>query len=187
MSELPWKQVLAAAFALAVAVAGGTFALVTYAKEAEIAAYRLKIEMLDRRAVELERRLADQIPHESPNSSLDEHTTLTPSGDALSIEVISPKDGELVPQFADVRYRVHGVVPKDYKAILVVRDPLGQWWSWGASESGVYYNVQFGLNVDRGQPFEVNVIVTDEEFPRDQPRRSLPRAIESESVSVVRY
>ncbi len=186
MNEITWKQALAAVFALAVAVAGGTFALVTYAKEAEIGAYRLKMEMLDRRVVELERRLAAQLPHEPTNSGSDTHTSPTSSGDALSIELIRPKDGESVPQFADVRYRVHGVIPENYKAILVVRDPLDQWWSWGASESGIYYNVQFGVSVDRGQSFEVKVIVTNEEFPRNQVIRSLPRAIKSESISVIR-
>ncbi len=114
-------------------------------------------------------------------------TSKTTDVEALSIEVISPKDGESVTQFTDIHYLVNGQIPEDYNVILAVCDPIGQWWSWGEiSGRNVYHRVQLGVDIDRGKPFEIRVIVTDEEFPINQPRRILPVAIASESVKVFR-
>lgn len=182
--NISWTQLLASIFALTAAVAGATFTITKYAREAEIAAYRLKIEMQDRRIVELEGRLNEkhaQTPHVA-TPRIDQAQGSEPG--VVSAHILSPL--KTVQQFADVRFTLAGELPDGFKPVLVVRDPLGNWWSWGTTDSSTYYSVQFGTDIDRGKQFEIRVIVSDEDFPPNQPRRSLPKSIASSAVVVTR-
>jgi hypothetical protein len=92
----------------------------------------------------------------------------------------------LVEKFITVRFAIQGSLPARVRPLLVVRDPLGQWWSWGISKTDTFEKIQIGIDRDSGDSFEIRVILTDEDFPRDQPRPNLPRSIGSDSVIVVR-
>ncbi len=182
--NVSWPQLLAGIFALTAAVAGATFTISKYAKEAEIAAYRLRIEMQDRRILELERRLNEkqiQTPI-TPTPGIGQPHK--PKTRVVSVHILSPL--KTVPQFADVRFALTGELPTGFKPLLAVRDPLGNWWSWGTTDSSTYYSVQFGTDVDRGKQFEIRVIVSDEDFPPNQPRRSLPKSVATSAVVVTR-
>ncbi len=182
--NVSWTQLLSGIFALTTAVAGATFTIAKYAQESEIATYRLRIEMQDRRIVELEGRLNEKQIQEPimppPGTDQDQKQKIG----VVSVQILSPL--KTVPQFADVRFALKGELPGGFKPLLAVRDPLGNWWSWGTSDSSTYYSVQFGTDVDRGKQFEIRVIVSDEDFPPNQPRRSLPKSLASSAVMVTR-
>jgi hypothetical protein len=110
---------------------------------------------------------------------------LTDKGHKLKVTFLEPPDGAIVDPFDTVRYTISGEVPSGYTPILVVRDPLGQFWSWGSSSSHTH-GVQFGVADDSGQQFDIGVLITDQEFPLNSPRRDLPRNIHYESISVRR-
>jgi hypothetical protein len=99
---------------------------------------------------------------------------------------LKPRSGELVEYMSDVKYLVQGELPKHFRAILAIRDPLGQWWSYGSSATGEHFKVQFGREKDQGESFEVHVLVTDKVFPKNEPRPVLPDSIASDSAIVVR-
>lgn len=182
--NISWVKLLAGALAVATTVAGATFTLTKFAKEAEIAACRLALEMQDRRIAELQQRLNErnaqkpQIP--LPNSGRLHDQKPEP----ISVRILSPL--KAVPQFGDVTFALTGNLPVGFKPQLVVCDPFGKWWSWGTTDSSTFYSIQFGADLDRGKQFEIRIIVTDEYFPPNQPRRSLPTAIASDSVVVTR-
>ena len=180
------NKLFAGAFTLSVAMAGGVYSVVTYAKQSEIHAYQLKIEMLDRRVVELEREIAKVKTVRLDSKSDGIINAQNETNGLPSVYISSPKSQEVVSQFTDVRFDTTDKLSKGYKIILVIRDPIGQWWSWGQSESGLYPNVQFGTSVDKGQSFEIGVIVTKDGFPKGQPRRSLPTYTSSDFITVVR-
>jgi hypothetical protein len=71
------------------------------------------------------------------------------------IVFVRPSAGDLVSLFADVEYEVRRPIPKGYRALLLVRDPLGQYWSWGSAPSGTRRRVQFGVLDDTGKDYEV--------------------------------
>src|SRR5688500_16877161 len=120
----------AIAFGLVTATAGATFQLVAYAKESEIATYKVASQMQERRIEQLEKRvdacesLKDKSAVTKPQHEVDPK--------AISIRIMSPSNGGTVKQFDDVKAVINGRLPNGYRAMLVVRDPLGQWWSWGS-------------------------------------------------------
>ena len=182
-----WKMILSCAALLLTfiaAVAGGAFTIAKYAKDAETSAYRLAIEMQDRRIQELQERLKEKEARTSSIPSPNMAKERSPEAGALSVQILSPTT--TVPQFADVKFALKGTLPPGFKPLLIVRDPLGIWWSWGTTGSSTYYSVQFGVESDRGSQFELRIVVTDEDFPLNQPRRTLPRAIASSAVVVTR-
>jgi hypothetical protein len=187
MTNISWKTVLSCAsllLAFVSAVAGGAFTIAKYAKDTETSAYRLAIEMQDRRIQELQERLKEKEGRTSSISSPNVGKEHPPETGVLSVQILRPLT--TVPQFADVRFALRGTLPPGFKPLLVVRDPLGSWWSWGTTGSSTYYSVQFGVDADRGRQFELRIIVTDEDFPLNQPRRTLPRAIASSTAVVTR-
>jgi len=112
-----------------------------------------------------------------------------PGRDPLGIAEIrfeSPAPRAHVSQLIDVKYSVSGKIPPGYRALLVTQDPLGQYWSWGSSPAGVHRRVQMGVAEDVGLEFNIFVLITNEVFPINQPRRSLPSALFRRSISVIR-
>ncbi len=187
MTNVTWKQVLhyvGLLMPLVTAVAVGTFALVKYANDSQISAYRLVLERQDRRIQELSERLTEMQVRTYPLAPFNAPKDHSPEADALSVQILSPT--KVVQQFADVNFALKGALPTGFRPLLVVRDPFGSWWSWGTTTSLAYYSVQFGVDADRGKQFELRIIVTDEDFPRGQPRSTLPKAIVSSSVVVTR-
>ncbi len=181
--KLSWMQILTGAFALACAVAGATFSLTKYAHQAEITAYQLKAQIQDRRIVTLERQL-DQIKEVLQTDSRPQPSSSNPPGGDLEVRIISPTSR--VAQYADVRFALEGALPEGYKPLLMVRDPLGAWWSWGSADALIFHGIQFGTDADRGRVFEIEILISDEQVPKNEPRRSLPAFIASASATVER-
>ena len=181
MPEISWTQILSAVFALLVAVAGGAFTICKFAKDGEVAEYKLHISSLERQVQEFEKLLElclkasnRQTVHENPDVN------------ATFVKIIEPNSGSLVEKLNTRRFAVHGSLPAGVEPLLVVRDPVGQWWSWGKSNTGVFNRVQIGADRDSGESFEIRLLLTDEDFAKNQPRPNLPESIASDSVIVVR-
>lgn len=188
MVIISWTKLLAGALALTAAVAGATFAVSRLATESYVNALQLQVVQLDRRVHELQAELGSrrQPPGETTGSSEPLPRPDDSREQRLSISFSQPRNGAQVSQFIDVEYAIADTVPTGYRAILLVRDPLGQYWSWGTSTSGLHVRVQIGVAEDSGRQFEIGVLVTDREVPFGQPRRSLPEGIAYESISVTR-
>lgn len=104
----------------------------------------------------------------------------------IVITISIPQNGDMVSQFSDVEYRLKGELPEGYEPVLLIRDPLGQYWSWGITPSGSRKRVQFGVAEDSGREFEVGILITNVEIPLGQPTQILPKGIVYESVVVKR-
>jgi hypothetical protein len=104
----------------------------------------------------------------------------------LALEIRRPYEGQLVDQFTDLEYAVHGAIPDGYAAVAFVRDPLGQYWSFGPAAQGMAKRVQIGVKDGQRLPFEIGVWITKEDVPRGEPYNDPPRALRSASVRVVR-
>lgn len=104
----------------------------------------------------------------------------------VDITFIRPRHREAVPSPVNVEYRVEGRIPQGYHPVLLVRDPLGQYWSWGASPSHRHIGVQIGVVEDSGKDFEIGVLVTKTQIPLNQPRRTLPPGLVFRSIVVTR-
>ncbi len=186
MISISWTQLLAGAFALAIAVASGAFTATKFAVESEIKGYSLRIEQLERQTRETEKRLMlclkanDREVSKRPTKELDSNSSLP------LVEITSLKSGELVGISHTIKASVLGKLPIGYHTIVAIRDPLGQWWSWGKIKSGDPLMVQFGEERDSGESFEVRVLITDESFLKNQPHSVLPSAIASDSAIVIR-
>jgi hypothetical protein len=106
-------------------------------------------------------------------------------GSGLEVNTLRPHDGDLVDQFTDVVYELVGRTPAGSHATVLVRDPLGQYWSWGPSSSGEHNLVQLGMPADHGRKFQIGVLITSEDVPRGVPTDVLPRGV-FRSISVTR-
>lgn len=186
MLKISWPQFLSGVFVLIVTVAGGSFTVCKFAKDGEVAEYRLRIGSLERRVQELEKRL-ELCLKASNRQTVNKQTRISnPVINAPFVKIIEPKSGSLVEKFNTIRFSVHGSLPTGVQPLLLVRDPLGQWWSWGKSNTGEFSRVQIGVDQDKGESFEIRLLLTEEELPRNQPHPDLPRSIASDSVIVIR-
>jgi hypothetical protein len=176
-------QLLAGALALITATAGSTFAIVRLATESHSSALQLQAAQLDTRVRELQAEIQRRQLVTVPAAS---NSTEPPPDAGLSVALRSPQAESEVPQFIDVRYDVRGPMPAGYNALLIVKDPLGQYWSFGSSQTGVQSQVQIGLASDEGRRFEVGVLITREKVPTNRPLTTLPSALIYESVHVKR-
>ena len=186
MINLSWIQLLSGAFAIAVTMASAGFTIGYSLRSGLIAELRLQLERVDRHSGQLQVAL-DQCKE----TRVESQAVLAPPSAATSpgnvvVNITSPSDGSRVSNFIDVNYSLNGDLPSGYQAILVVRDPIGQYWSWGSSSSGRHYRVQIGTAADSGSEFEIGVLITNQEFPLGRPRQNLPGGIAYESITVRR-
>jgi hypothetical protein len=182
-------QMIAAAFALIVTVGGSTFAIVRLATDSQVKALQLQAAQLDTRVRELQAELQRRQRSESSTGrSGNDSTTSTSSAakEELSIVLKAPVAESEVPQFVDVWYSVLGKVPSGYVPMLFVKDPLGQYWSWGSSSSGFHPRVQLGVATDGGRRFEIGVLVTREKVLPNRSMITLPSGILYEAITVKR-
>jgi hypothetical protein len=111
-------------------------------------------------------------------SSMHRDATVASKGEgvlsaASTIRVNQPKDGELVDQFVNVSYQ--GGDAGRTRRLLVVRDPIGQYWNWGRIAAGEVRRVQLGLpEQDRGRPFEIGILTTEESIAIGVPNHQRP-------------
>lgn len=186
MLKISWPQFLSGIFILIVTVAGGSFTVCKFAKDGEVAEYKQRINALERRVQELEKRLELSLKASDRQTSYTQGRIANPDVNTIFVKIIGPNSGSLVEKLNTIKFSVQGNLPTGVKPLLAVRDPLGQWWSWGTSNSGEFNRIQIGVDRDSGESFEIRVLLTDEDFPRNQPRPDLPRAIASDSVIVIR-
>ena len=186
MLNISWTQFLSGVFVLIVTVAGGSFTLCKFAKDGEVAEYKLRIQSLERRVQELEKRLELCLKASDRQTGKGQTKIANHDVNATFVKILEPISGSLVEKFIPVRFSVQGKVPNGVKPLLVVRDPIGQWWSWGTSDSGEFPKVEIGVDRDPGESFEIRILLTDEDFTRNQPHTNLPRSIASDSVIVIR-
>ncbi len=191
---LTLPRLIAGAFLLVTTVSGATFAVTKLATDSHICAVQLQNAMLDNRVRELEAELgqlqATQEPEDGKAQPYTQETSVepTPSPGAGEVAVTfeSPTAGSAVPQFVDVKYSVKGKVPVGCRAILFVRDPLGQYWSWGSASGGYHPRVQLGVATDGGRPFELGVLVTRTDVQLGKPLTALPSGNAYGSIVVKR-
>jgi hypothetical protein len=173
-------QLLSGAFILSSAIATGVYSIAKYAKDSELNHYKQLLEQAATREGVLKARLELAI------KAADRRTPPDPTGNTALVTLLGPKSGQLVEHLEEVDFVVQGDVPDGFKPVLVVRDPQGQWWSWGSDKTGRFPKVQFGRASDEGESYEVRVILTKAETPRGHVMTNLPRFIASDSAIVIR-
>jgi hypothetical protein len=175
--SLTLQQACGACLSIICIVAGATYTITKLATDSYVGVLLLQTSQLDRRVQELQQ----QVVRNSGAPSKDRHEEET-----LDLIFVEPRADAKVDQFTDVLFSLKGKIPTGYQPILVVRDPLGQYWSWGPSTGGRIPRVQMGVTTDSGQRLEIGVIITNADMPRGRPIPELPRNIFYKSINVVR-
>lgn len=149
-------------------------------------AFESELRALQSQATQLEQRVREL--QEEVNRS--RATSLPPPGEGseahLTVSFVAPSDNSTVDQFVDVEFTLTGRLPAGYSPTVVVRDSLGQYWSWGPAPSGRMPRVQIGLAADTGQRFKIGVLVIDSRLPSGKPIPDLPRGLLYKEITVVR-
>ena len=183
--NITWQQMSLIWTIIAVS-AGGAFAVCSYANDAKVSAYELRIADLERRVQELEKQLEICLKAQDRQILRRPTSPTKPSLSFPTVLITYPKSGSGVEMFDRVEFVVQGQLPPKHVVLLAIRDPIGQWWSWGHKDNGRFPRVQFGEKRDRGESFEARLLITDSPFPRNKPQISLPESVASDSVIVVR-
>lgn len=98
MIKISWLQLLTGAFALAATIAGGTYTLFVFAKDAEVSGYKLRIEQLDLRVKEIEKRLDLCLRASKRKTS----SSVLPLAKVF-VTLLEPRSGELVERKSNVK------------------------------------------------------------------------------------
>jgi hypothetical protein len=98
----------------------------------------------------------------------------------------TPLPGNRVDLFTDVQPTFTGELEPGCQLVLLVRDPLGQYWSWSAIAQNEKRNVQIGGAGDRDQQFEIVAFVTHDVPPRGRPMTTLPNGLSVSSLTLTR-
>ncbi len=129
----------------------------------------------------------------SAPSELGVHVKRTPPamGDAGACGVVragfnEPLAHDTVDQYADVSYFVTPEPAAPCKVMLVVRDPLGQFWSWGTTRGSDSRRIQIGSSSDAGASFQIGLLITKANVPYGQPLSQRPPGVLYRTISVVR-
>jgi hypothetical protein len=101
------------------------------------------------------------------------------------IEFIRPQQGDYVSQHTDVEYRINGSIPQGYREVLLVQNPLGQYWSWGATIDH-RQAIQLSVVEDRGRRFNIVVLITNQDIPKGITYQNLSQGIYHKSITVTR-
>lgn len=181
MINLKPRQLIGGLIAIALVVAISTFYITKFATNDAINMSSEQVSVLSEKINKLQAELDKREVDLDPSLA-----TRPANNDSITIAIDEPMENSSVKQFISVRYVIKGNVPKNHRPVLVIRDPLGQYWSWGTSSSGIFRRVQIGVTTDNGRKFEIGILVTDKIFPMGSPRMSLPKGIAYTSVFVVR-
>ena len=199
--ELSWPRVLAGGFLIVTACIAATYQLVALARQSEVAALKeqvataelkvatanLRAELQDRRVAELERLVqSSRAPAPTLAQSRPQPSAPQERG-SIQLQIHSPSNQSAVGAFADVKVTLNeAATPRGHQVVLVVRDPIGQWWSWGTSASNTWSAIQIGVAADSGRSFEIRALLTDVRLPVGGPLRDLPHALAQASITVVK-
>lgn len=107
-----------------------------------------------------------------------------------TVNITSPQNGATVPSPIDLYFTVSGTIPAGYKPVVVVEDPLGQYWAWlHVQDLGggnwLLPGVTLGNANNGGQSFTVYVVITNENVPATQ-ILTIPGNIAMQGVTVQR-
>ncbi len=160
------------------AVATRTIDSETRTLEVKLVSLKNKIDDLENKTVALEPNITILPPETNSYEGAYENEH--------SVVFLTPKDGETVKGYIDVSYSVEGDIPSGYHVILVVQDPIGQYWSWGKVTAELPKRIQVGVEKDEGKGFNILLLVTNLTFPISQPRYDLPNHISVSRIHVVR-
>ena len=105
---------------------------------------------------------------------------------SFSARMINPSKGAVVGQFVDVEYAITGRLPVGTRGILVIQDPIDQWWVWGALNPKERRRVQIGLAEDSGRVFDVGIVFTADPPVIGRPLQQRPPGVAYTSVTVTR-
>lgn len=183
--NITWQQ-MTLIWTVIVVSAGAAFTVCVYAGESKVSAYELRISGLEQRVQQLEKQLAICLKGQDRQVTAQNSTTTNGDVSLLSVLITYPKAGAIVNMRDKVEFVLQGELPPKHVAMLVIRDPTGQWWSWGSTKSGEFKRVQFGVERDSGESFEARILITDSPIPKNDPQNYLPDSIASDSVIVVR-
>lgn len=186
MLNITWTQFLSGLFAVIIAIAGGSFTICKYAKDGEISEYRLKIESLEERIDLVEKQLVMCLKASERQVISENNAFNRENIDSTFVKIIKPLSGTIVDPVTNIEFSINGTLPRNVHPLLVIRDPYGQWWSWGTSKTNLFENIKIGEKHDSKESFEIRVILTDEEFRTNEPHFDLPRFIASDSIIVIR-
>jgi hypothetical protein len=152
--------------------------ILTLAALLAILEFGLRLPQRAAAAPESQRAIAS--PHDERAASNDGSRAVE-----VDVNVQQPRDGDLVDQFTEVVYKVTGHIPSGSRPILLVRDPFGQYWSWGSSSNHERRIVQLGMPPDHGRRFEIGILIGSEEMPPGVPTQVRPSGF-YRSITVTR-
>ena len=184
MVRLTIVQFLSGLFALCVTLSGAGYTIGFNMHSGVIEELRLQMAEINHRNEELKKELnlyrgSEQMVSVSTVSLLSEI-------DSAALNIISPQNGSIVPNYIDVSYTIERAIPAGYSAFLVVQDPVGQYWSWGSSPTGKHRNVQIGTLKDSGKRFEIGVIITNVKLEVGDVYQTLPEHLTYQAITVIR-
>lgn len=182
MTKMRIEKITAGITILAVIVAG-TWAIATRTIDSKKEAMDDQLKQLQGQVQELQN--LDPSFAEAGSPTRDVQGTQLESSD-YSLVFIALEDGDTVPQFIDVQYSQVGNIPSEMHTILVVQDPLGQFWSWGNVYPKLSKRIQVGIPEDSGATFHIGLLVTGQDFPINKPKRGLPNHAHFQSIEIRR-
>lgn len=131
--------------------------------------------------------MRDEIQRPARTSAREESTTLvtTAAPEPASVQGTSVGSANVTfeyqpagnnPQFINVRYITAKRAPADTKPFLLVRDPLGQYFSWGILEPGEWRTVQLG-DRDSSGTFETGIVYSSLNLPKNEVFQNRPPGV----------
>ena len=76
--------------------------------------------------------------------------------DETFVKILKPLSGSIVDPITDIEFSINGTLPKNVYPLLVIRDPLGQWWAWGTStNTNTFRKIKIGEKNDSEESFEI--------------------------------
>lgn len=107
-------------------------------------------------------------------------------GPAVKAAITSPGNNDTVDTKIDIGYKLEEQMPQGAKAVLLVKDPTGQYWAWGPPEGNTFKDVFIGNNDDGGKEFEIILLITGEDIKKNVAYKSIPNGYNRSSINVKR-
>jgi hypothetical protein len=184
-----WIQIIIGSFALITASVSATYNIVSQFYEAQLISVKKQLDTLSGQFVETKTTLGgcDRTIHDLRDSLARCNAVHPPA----RIHITSPRRGNnKVSDHADVKFQLTGALPEGFHPIVLVQDPLGQWWPWGNAQheqSDLWSRtVQIGNQADIGRRFKIWIILTNQDLPQGQQLNEPPSFQVSDVLEVVR-
>jgi len=178
---------IAAVVAIIAVVVGATWTVATRTTESEQRIMLENIKKLEREIVDINKIKSS----ETIQAQLDTQENIPDkigdnNDENYSLKFTQPQDGEIVQQASNISYSLSGNIPEGSHVVLIIKDPLRQYWSWGQLRPNEVKRVQLGIARDTGEEFTIGLLVTEQEFPVNQPTYELPKHSSFTKIDVKR-